>query len=360
MHLCRLQVIGVRNLRDVRIEPGPGLNVIAGDNGAGKTSLLESIHLLATGHSFRTRQLAPLLARGADAVQITARVQGPAGTPSYPVGIRKTQGETLVRIRGRCATGLAELARELPVLAIHPESHVLVAGPPGQRRAFLDWGAFHREPDFQGVWQRYRRLLQQRNAALRAGGDLRQLSAWDESLAMEGEHLDDLRRAYLDVLKEGLAELGQDWRAAGTLESEYRRGWPEGQRLGEALSRNLARDRGAGFTHAGPHRAEVIWRLDERVAAEVASRGQQKTLVIMLRLAQARVLKAEKGRAPVMLVDDLPSELDATHREQVMGLLRALETQVFVTAIDARDVDVTGWAETRMFHVEHGRVSTPD
>jgi DNA replication and repair protein RecF len=360
MRLCWLQVIGVRNLRDVRMEPGPGLNVIAGDNGAGKTSLLESIHLLATGHSFRTRQLAPLLARGADAVQIAARVQGLAGTPSYPAGIRKTQGETLVRIRGRNATGLAELARELPVLAIHPESHVLVAGPPGQRRSFLDWGAFHREPDFQGVWQRYRRLLQQRNAALRAGGDLRQLSAWDEALAEEGEHLDGLRRAYLGVLKAGLADLGRDWPAAGTLDSEYRRGWPEGQSLAEALSRNRARDRGAGFTHVGPHRAEVLWRLDERAAAEVASRGQQKTLVIMLKLAQARVLKAEKGGAPLMLVDDLPSELDAAHRDRVMGLLRALETQVFVTAIDAGDVDVTSWPETRMFHVEHGRVSVPD
>ncbi len=360
MHLCRLEVIGVRNLRDVRMEPGPGLNVIAGDNGAGKTSLLESIHLLATGHSFRTRQLAPLLAQGAEAVQIAARVQGPAGTPSYPAGIRKTQGETLVRIRGRKATGLAELARELPVLAIHPESHVLVAGPPGQRRAFLDWGAFHREPDFQGVWQRYRRLLQQRNAALRAGGDLRQLKAWDEALAEEGEYLDALRRAYLEVLRAGLAELGRDWPTAGALDSEYRRGWPENQSLGEALSRNLARDRGAGFTHVGPHRAEVIWRLDERAAADVASRGQQKTLVIMLKLAQARVLKAEKGGAPLMLVDDLPSELDTAHRDRVMGLLRALETQVFVTAIEAGDVDVTGWADSRMFHVEHGRVSKPD
>lgn len=360
MILCRLQVVGVRILRDAHLEPVAGLNVLAGENGAGKTSLLEAIHLLATGRSFRTRQLAPVLAHGASVLQVTGSIQGPRDPAPYPVGIRRSARETAVRIRGQQVAGLAEVARLMPVQVVHPDSHLLVSGPPAQRRAFLDWGAFHREGGFHGVWQRYRRLLQQRNAALRSGGDVRAVRAWDEALAAAGQQLDDLRRGYLGVLREALADLNREWPTQGVLGCEYRRGWSSGVSLGEALERDEARDRRAGFTHAGPHRAEVIWKLDDRVAGEVASRGQQKALVLRLKLAQARVLRAEAGVAPMMLVDDLPSELDTGHREQMMGLLRALQAQVFVTTIDAGAVQTQAWPVSRMFHVEHGRITPAD
>jgi DNA replication and repair protein RecF len=355
MTLRRLQVSGLRILRHARLEPVPGLNVIHGPNGAGKTSLLEAIHLLATGHSFRTRQLAPLLGEGCEAVQVAATLQGES--EPYPVGIRKSAGETLIRVRGRSVAGLAELARQLPVQVIHPESHLLVAGPPGQRRAFLDWGAFHRDPGFQAVWLRYRRLLQQRNAALRAGAEERVLAAWDEPLAAAGETLDGARQAYVQVLEGVLEELARHWSLGGRLNAEYRRGWPAEQGLAEVLARSRGRDRAAGFTQSGPHRAEMVWRLEGRAAAEVASRGQQKSLVLALKLAQARVMWSEQGRAPVMLVDDLPSELDRAHRERVMDLLLDLDGQVFVTAIDPDQVGRCGWESARMFHVEHGRVT---
>ncbi|OOG23489.1 DNA replication/repair protein RecF [Thioalkalivibrio denitrificans] len=352
MTLTRLQVDGVRILRDMRLDPVDGINVIAGLNGAGKTSLLEAIHLLATGHSFRTRQLDPVLSRGADALLVS----GTVGEGGYPVGIRKSAGGTEVRIRGRRAAGMAELARELPVLAIHPESHVLVAGPPGQRRAFMDWGAFHREADFHGIWVRYRKLLQQRNAALRSGADPRLLRAWDDELASAGERLHERRAAYVAALDNALTSLLAGWPEMAALAWEYRRGWAQGTTLRETLERQMARDVAGGFTHAGPHRAELVWRLDGGPAAEVASRGQQKSLVILLKLAQARVLQLETGRAPIVLVDDLASELDAARRERVLQLLRELGAQVFVTVIDAGSLDVSGWAQARMFHVEHGQV----
>jgi DNA replication and repair protein RecF len=356
MSLVRLQVMGVRILRDERLEPVAGLNVITGANGAGKTSLLEAIHLLGTGHSFRSRQLGPVLGAGAEAVQVTASIRDPGEAAPYPVGIRKSATATEVRIRGQRARGLAELARQLPVQAIHPESHVLVAGPPGHRRAFLDWGAFYREQDFHRVWQRYRRLLQQRNAVLRSGGDPRQLGAWEAPLAAAGEDLDEYRLGYHRMLKEAVRELARAWPEAGDLGSEYRRGWPRDQSLAEALERNRKRDRAAGFTHVGPHRCDVVWRVQERPAAEVVSRGQQKTLVMILKLAQARLLRADTGLAPVMLVDDLPSELDPAHRSRVMDLLGELGSQAFVTAIESSSLDTGGWPESKMFHVEQGRI----
>jgi DNA replication and repair protein RecF len=357
MFLSRLHVDGVRILRDVRLEPMAGLNVIEGRNGTGKTSLLEAVHLLSTGHSFRTRLLAPLLGEGMEAVQVSGTVEpGGDGTP-FPVGIRKSARETEVHVRGRRVAGLADLARALPVQVIHPESHVLVSGPPAQRRSFLDWGAFHRSPDFHPVWLRYRRLLQQRNAAMRSGGDRRSLDAWDEALAKVGEELDGFRHGYLDVLGASLAALAREWPDAGGLSWDYRRGWPAGQGLTEALARSRGRDEAAGFTQAGPHRAEILWRLEGQPASEVASRGQQKSLVVLLKLAQARVLKDETGRVPVMLVDDLASELDAERRAQVLKLLRGLGGQVFVTVIEAEALDLADWPAVRMFHVEHGRFS---
>lgn len=356
MSLTQLQVRGLRILRDVRMDPVQGLNLIHGQNGAGKTSLLEAIHLLSTGHSFRTRQLQALLPVGSESLEVVARVMPPDGGEPWPVGLRKSKDKTLLRIRGQTASTLAELARVLPVQAMHPESHVLISGAPGHRRAFMDWGAFHADPDFHRQWRRYRHLLEQRNAVLKDRGDERLLSSWDAALSEAGEALDQVRRAHVFALGQILDGLKQALPETRQLTLAYRRGWSAETSLGDVLAQSRARDRVTGFTQSGPHRAELAFRIDGRPAAQVASRGQQKSVVMLLKLAQCVWMRSQLGSAPVVIIDDLPSELDSGHRDWVLGLLAELGAQVFVTAIEVSQVSVQGWDQVKMFHVEHGEL----
>ncbi|WP_018953430.1 DNA replication/repair protein RecF [Thioalkalivibrio sulfidiphilus] len=360
MTLSRLEVRGLRILRHVRMDPVPGLNLVHGLNGAGKTSLLEAIHLLSTGHSFRTRQLSPLLAPDGDAVEVVARIQSTGGGEPWPVGIRKTRDSTTARIRGENVRSLADLARLLPLQVMHPESHLLVSGGPGYRRAFLDWGCFHTDPAYHDHWRRYRHLLSQRNAALRDRSSASLLSAWDTALGEAGCALDLARARHLKVLLPYLDSLKQALPETSGLVLEYRRGWSPDISLAEALAQSVQRDRSAGFTQVGPHRAELQCRLDGRPVAQVASRGQQKSVVLLLKMAQSLWLRDTQGLPPVVLVDDLPAELDARHRGWLMECLQGLGAQVFVTAIESDQVPLSGWDSWQMFHVEHGTLRVGD
>jgi DNA replication and repair protein RecF len=360
MILTRLEVRGLRILRRVRMDPVPGLNLIHGLNGAGKTSLLEAIHLLSTGHSFRTRQLSPLLATDCDAVEVVGRVIAPAGSDVWPIGIRKSRETTTARIRGENVRSLADLARLLPLQVMHPESHLLVSGGPGYRRAFLDWGCFHNDPAYHDLWRRYRHLLSQRNAALRDKASAKLLSAWDSALGEAGTALDLARASHLQILMPYLDVLKQALPETSDLSLEYRSGWASDMTLSDALALSLQRDRSAGFTQVGPHRAELLCRLGGKPLAQVASRGQQKSVVLLLKMAQSLWMTATFGHPPAVLVDDLPAELDASHRSWLLECLQGLRAQVFVTAIDADQVPLSGWGSWQMFHVEHGTLRVGD
>lgn len=355
MILRRLDLLHLRIFERVRLEPCAGLNVITGPNASGKTSLLEGIHLLATGRSFRTARIGPVIRRGASGVMVTGRLEGERGELVH-LGIRKGERGTQARVQGRRVRAQTELARLFPVQAIHPDSHELLAGPPGERRGFLDWGLFHSEEEYLPVLQGYRRALQQRNEALRLGAPDRALSAWEREMGRHGRQLDAFRRDYLLALGETVTDLRSRLPVEGALEWQYRRGWREEESLEEVLARGREREREMGYTLWGPHRAEVIFRHEGVSLSQEASRGQQKTAVLLLRLAQVALHRRRTTRPVVVLVDDLASELDPARCAGALDLLRHLGCQVFVTAIQGDSLEVSGWEEIRMFHVEHGQL----
>ena len=354
MAVVSLAVRDFRNIAGAELAFSPRLNLFTGDNGAGKTSLLEALYFLGRGQSFRTSQPSQLIRSGAPSLLVTGQVQLAQGGV-VPAGVERSKNATRIRFAGRPAN-IAELVGHLPFQLLSPDSHRLLDGGPRLRRRYLDWGVFHVEPAFLAAWQRFGRALRQRNAALRSRATDREIGLWDRELMATAEMLDRYRGAYLERLLPVVERYIAEFVEIPGLRWAYRRGWPLERDYIAALSEGLEADRRQGFTRVGPHRADVAPILDNRPAQERLSRGQQKLVVAAMMLAQAFVYQQQRGQPCLFLIDDLASELDAQHRLRVLDHLRDMKAQLFLTATEAGIVD-TDWAEAKRFHVEHGRVS---
>ena len=184
MGLRRVRITAFRCIPEADLSLSPQRNYIFGPNGAGKTSLLEALYLLGRGRSFRTRHTRRLVMHGASGLAVFGEVVSPGRT--HRIGAAFEDGHLERRVEGRAGVSGVELATLLPVHAIEPGSHELIQGGPSERRRFLDWGVFHVEHAYLEAWRRYRRVLGQRNAALKAGATAAELETWSGALLTEG------------------------------------------------------------------------------------------------------------------------------------------------------------------------------
>jgi DNA replication and repair protein RecF len=360
MALARFTATAVRNLQPLTLAPSPRINILYGDNGSGKTSLLEAIHLLGLARSFRSSRLQPVIQNEVAACTVFGEVRRPDGS-NCNLGIsRNRQGESHIRINGESVRTAAELAHALPLQLINPDSFALLEGSPKVRRQFLDWGVFHVEQRFLGAWQRLQKALRQRNAGLRRGTlDPASQAAWDREMCLAGDEIDGYRRSYISSLKPVFEEVLAALVQLPELTLSYYRGWDKDRDLSEVLLGMRDRDQQLGHTHAGPQRADLRLRIGSHNAAEILSRGQQKLVVCALRIAQGRLLNQARRGQCIYLVDDLPAELDAQHRRVLCRLIEDLGCQAFITCVDPQILGNDWRADTpvSMFHVEHGRIT---
>lgn len=362
--LEQLSIKSLRNLETVSLKGLGQVNLFVGDNGAGKTSLLEAIHVLATGRSFRHTQIRPVVQHGSDGLLVSALWRDERGFQHRSGIERSLEGRVRIRCDGERVATAAELASLLPVQVLNAEGFSLIEGAPSLRRQFIDWGVFHVEHRFFSAWSAAQRALRQRNALLKHGRiDRSALALWTRSYAENGEVLAGLRQAHfvrlstafhwaLERLAPGLKDLSLD----------LNRGWTGEDALADTLAADEETDLRRGFTRSGPHRADLMLRADRRSAQDVLSRGQIKIVAAALKLAQGLMLKESSGRHCLYLIDDLAAELDGAHRQRLCKALFELGAQVFVTALDRSDVEDCWPADEHapvvMFHVEHGAVST--
>ncbi len=356
MHLSQVDIQWVRNLEAIRIHPANGINLIYGSNASGKTSLLESIYLLSHGRSFRTANIRSVIQNDRKILQIFGKINQDQTEKAITLGLEKGPSHTDIRINHQKVTQASRLAAYLPLQIINPECHRLLEQGPSQRRKFIDWGLFHVEPKFHEVWQKYSRILKQRNAALRARQSQREATLWDEPLIETAETLTDLRKVYIEALTPYLMDFTQ--RLTGiTPEILYRQGWPDETRFSTALSQSFTTDMQKGYSRYGPHRADLRISSEGQLVQELFSRGQQKLLVSAMRLAQTTHLRERLKQQSIILVDDLPAELDETHRNRLVELLIESGAQLFITATNPTSLNTQAWPTCKMFHVEHGQIT---
>ena len=360
MHLSRLNVLEVRNLKNIQISCHPNANIIYGANGSGKTSFLEAIYLLGRGRSFKHRDLRVVINNQAEELVVSARLERSNPHGSHQLGIKLTaKGRFEARLDGRSLQSAIQLVEELPLQLIDAHSFTLLEGGPLQRRQFLDWGVFHVEHGYTSLWRRFQKALKQRNQLLRHGRmDEDSLRAWTAELLPLSDQVTVFRKQYLKELVDIVQEVANAFDGLGLLELEYYQGWSEGRSLAEVLEADRSRDIATGTTNRGAHKADVRIKVDGVAAADSLSRGQTKLLVYALKLAQATHYRQKVGRSCLFLLDDLPAELDYEHRAQVVACLNTLGCQYFMTGVDRKDFEllVEGMAH-QMFHMEHGVAS---
>jgi DNA replication and repair protein RecF len=352
MFLKRLEVRNLRNLTSVSLFPSPALNIIEGENASGKTSLLESIHLLGLARSFRSSKAEHLIQHHQPSFTLFAEIQHHRDL--HRLGLQRFNDNHLtIRIDGQNVESRSKLASLLPLQVITPDSIHLLTGGPAERRRYLDWLMFHVEPNFHHFWNLYQRSLKQRNALLRQG-KTSTLSFWDQGVIENGEAIDSLRKGVIRRLLPHIRHYAGILLPQCDFQLSYRQGWKSDLQLGDSLQRSVDSDLKLKYTTTGPHRADLIFKDGDEKVAEVFSRGQLKLLLCVLKLAQMALLRDEQNIIPLVLIDDLPAELDSYHRKQLLTLLHELSTQVFVTTTSRDLLEFSAWSDVKLFHVEHG------
>jgi DNA replication and repair protein RecF len=350
--ITQLTVSNLRNITELSLQPISGINLILGENGSGKTSLLEAIHLLAMGRSFRTRSLKNAIQFEQQQLQITAKTSA-----DIPVGLQYDKSTGLkIRLNRAPLKRLSELATQLPLQFVPANCHQFFEKGPRYRRQLLDWGLFHVEPSFNFHWQSYKKILQQRNAALRQHKPAGEIQLWDAHLADHGETITALRYQQLEKILQQFSVLfsrlcPEFTSAIFTL--KYRNGWLKNLSLSEALSGAITRDQQLGYTRSGSHAADWSFRINDADPIEMFSRGQQKLFFLALCMVQAKMAENSNRDRSILLLDDISSELDQKHQQNVMDELARLPVQTFVTATN---FGFNNSEKIKTFHVEQGQI----
>ncbi len=352
MSVVRLELAQFRCWETLRLDCSPTLNLLLGDNASGKTSILEALYLLGRGRSFRTAQVRELIRHQQTQLQLGVQLQAADSARRYWLGMQRSVREQQIRLDSQPVRSLAELATALPLLLLNPDSHRLLEDGPKPRRRFLDWGLFHHCAEFLPVWRRYSLALRQRNALLRSGALGRVLEPWEAELAHSATVLDAQRRQFCSELNLQLHSLVAEL-LPFSVQLDYRSGWNREQDLQALLRANREGDVRQGHTRSGPHRADFVLRSEQQPLQ--LSRGQQKLVVSALVLAQAQLYRQRQQQSCILLIDDLPAELDRQHCRRIVQLLAQLDCQVFITAIEPELIESGAWSNAKSWRLHAGQ-----
>ena len=362
MIVSTLSLSHFRNYDQALIEPDAGVTVFTGPNAQGKTNILEALHLCCLGRSHRTARDEEMIQWGQENARVLVRTRQTDGTHEVAILLSKTQKKKkTVRIGARQAERIGELLGHVCGVLFSPEDLQIVKDGPAERRRFMDMQLSQLRPAYFYALQRAVRTLNQRNALLkeiaRNPSLMPTLDMWDEQLARVGAVICENRREAVDKL----AQLARSAHLSLTggreeLNLRYVSQVADAQNVYEALLERLARARSEHLrrmtTTVGVHRDDIAITIDGREARTFASQGQQRSAVLSLKLAQLEWAGQESGEAPILMLDDVMSELDPNRRRQLIERIDRVQT--FVTCTDLSDL--AGAKQGAVYRIEKGEL----
>lgn len=349
MILNKLFLDNFRCIKHAEFNINNKINLFTGINGSGKTSIFESIQVLTTGKSFRSHKIENIKNYLSDSFTIACRAEDEKNV--LQLGLKK-ENKLNVRVNGKSIERLSEITKKIPFIFFNSNSFDLIDGDPQYRRRFIDWWLFYSETEFHDEWLIYQRLLKQRNACLRNSIDL--IDIWDKALAESGEKINLYRNSASEIIMREFYFINNA--DSKEFSWSYYSGWSKNEDLLSALVRNRKRDIQYGFTSIGPHRADIRISICNRDAKQYLSRGQKKILSLSMLMALASVHKKKMKKVPLFMLDDLAAELDLTHRQEMLEKIIDLGGQVFLTALEQKDLDLSSYQSLSTFMLKDGQV----
>lgn len=354
MFLKSVELKNYRNIENLSLQPSPGVNVIYGENAQGKTNILEGIWMFSGFKSFRTSKDSELVHFGSDFATLSS---------FYDDGRR--ENEALIKITNKRNISLNGINQKSPsqmigrfnTVIFAPEFMSIVKNSAEERRSFLDTAICRLSPSSVSVMRDYSTVLKQRNTLIKDSDniDLNLLECIDEQLSITGEKLVKLRRRYIEILIPVIDEIYNGISSGREkLKIEYiaRHNEENKRSIYEILKENRQRDLITGITSAGPHRDDMQININGINARAFGSQGQQRSCAIALKLAEAGIIAEKTGIKPVVLLDDVMSELDINRQDYILNHIG--DRQVFITCCDPETV--MRQAGGRQFEVKNGKI----
>lgn len=347
----------------IRFEPGKRFNLLYGYNGQGKTNLLEAIYLLGNPRSFRTSRLPDFIRHGSTQAMVCGEVES-GGTVSQ-IRLSLEQAGRRVEIDQKGIKRASDLHGKLNAVVFSPDDTSMVKSGPEARRRYLDRAVYTGDIGYLHCWHEYHRILKQRNQLLKSL-DKTGLDVWTEKLAVAGAEVIERRQRYVALLD---AQLQQHYATiSGGGETAGISYQPEGvqtaerdgirEELQQLFDRHGKSDERYGTTTAGPHRDDLTLSLDKRPLKAFGSQGQQKSFVLALKMAEMENLQTIFSEPPLLLLDDMSSELDAHRNGNLMDFLTTRDIQVFITTTEPPAALLATEAHCSVFRVENGNLTS--
>ena len=356
MHVKKLKLSGFRNYKSEEFEFLPDTNILYGNNAQGKTNALEALYLFSIGKSFRTQQDRELINFGESFTKLSVEYEDKVRTNEIEISIRRDRKKQ-IKINGVPISKMGDLIGKFCVILFSPDELNLTKGSPNARRRFLDIALSQMRPRYYHILRRYNKVLDQRNNLIKklrfaqnaAAKDT--LFVWNEKLSEYGMAIIDYRKQFVEKLYQYAKQIHREI-SGEEFEIRYKSAFNTIEEFKEKLDSNIEREIEQGFTMYGPHRDDIEILTEGKDIKTYGSQGQHRSAVLALKLAQADMVFDDMGEYPVLLLDDIMSELDSVRRAYLVGKIK--NKQVIITCTDADEVGVTD--DVNFIHIEDGQI----
>ena len=356
MYVKKLKLSGFRNYKSEEFEFMPATNVLYGNNAQGKTNALEALYLFSIGKSFRTQQDRELINFSENFTRITVEFEDRVRENTIEIVIRRDRKKQ-IKINDIPISKMGDLIGKFTVILFSPDELNLTKGSPNARRKFLDIAISQMRPKYYHILRRYNKVLEQRNnliKKLRVRPDEKAketLYVWNEKLAEYGMTIIDYRNSFVEKLNEYAKKIhfevsGEDFSI------KYKPAFSSKEEFCKKLEISIEKEIEQGFTMYGPHRDDLDITTEGKDIKIYGSQGQHRSAVLALKLAQADMIFEDSGEYPVLLLDDIMSELDSVRRGYLVGKIK--DKQVIITCTDADELSTD--MDANLIHIENGKI----